>query len=145
MTRTSFSAVFRLITGFFVLFFCGCAHDPQVLSRQAPAGSKTPPTFTDTLDEEADLADSNNTSRSRIENAAKIATGSVLKHQASLSQVFLVTTSVLNVRIGPSLEFKKVASLKEGALINVSQIEKEWAKIGDSRWVALRHLKLSAP
>ena len=146
MARLSIWTFFGLLFGIFSCLIEGCASLKETKTIEASSPANDPPNPKELLLEGEHSANpEEKIAQHKIEQAAKTASGKVLKGRPGLSQAFFVSTSVLNVRIGPHRTFRKVGALKEGALVNVSQIEKEWAKFGDDRWVALRYLKVSVP
>ena len=53
---------------------------------------------------------------------------------------YKVTASALNVRSGPSTNYKKVSTLYQGDIVDVISIDDGWAKIGTSKYVSAQYL-----
>ena len=53
---------------------------------------------------------------------------------------YKVTASALNIRSGPSTNYKKVSTLYQGDIVDVISIDDGWAKIGTSKYVSAQYL-----
>lgn len=55
---------------------------------------------------------------------------------------YRVTASVLNIRSGPSTDYKVVGSYKNGAIVDVYETRSGWARVGTDRWCSMSYLSL---
>ncbi len=144
MERLSYVSLSGVIVSLFTLGVGGCTHSSQTTDNAANLNISASQI-------EADLATQKTQkgakaeAEERIENAAKLASANLLKLRSNLNQPFSVSVKALSVRSGPSLSSKKIASLKRGTLVKVVEIQNQWARFDENKWIALRYLKLSAP
>lgn len=55
---------------------------------------------------------------------------------------YRVTASSLNIRSGPSTDYKAVGSYKAGTIVNVYEAKNGWARVGTDRWCSMTYLSL---
>lgn len=52
-----------------------------------------------------------------------------------------VTASLLNVRIGPSTNYKVIGRLPNGSIVDVVGIQEGWSKLKTGGWVSSEYLQ----
>lgn len=60
---------------------------------------------------------------------------------AKTGKKYVVTASVLRVRIGPGLDYKQVGSVSRGATLTVLETKNGFARFGTDRWVSCDYIK----